>query len=94
MPDAKEMDFLNDPLKLAGAVAGGAFLLSPLGLPVLRNVSRLAVAGLGVYAAASMAGKAADTVMHFISSDNKESDDLPFERPVFTDLDNIQTIQR
>lgn len=74
MTQSNDNNPLNDPLKAAGAVLGGAFLLSPLGLPILRGASRLAIAGLGVYAAGSLAGKAADTLMDFVAASEEDED--------------------
>ncbi|NEX14161.1 MAG: hypothetical protein C1941_05665 [Prosthecochloris sp.] len=84
MANSGQNDFLNDPLKIAGALAGGAFLLSPLGRPILHGASRLAFTGLGLYAAGKAAGKAADAFMDFAElSDNDRETETEGEEELF-----------
>jgi hypothetical protein len=72
MANSTENNFLDDPLKITGALVGGAFLLSPLGRPILRGASRLALTGLGIYAAGKAAGKAADAFIDFTDPSDKD----------------------
>ena len=53
-------EFLVRP---AATIAGGAFLLSPLGLPsFVKGVPRIVLAGLGALVAGKVVEKVADTV--------------------------------
>ena len=50
-------------IRPAAAIAGGAFLLSPLGIPFfVRGVPRILLAGAGGFLAGKVADKVADTV--------------------------------
>ncbi len=82
MSNSAENGFLDDPLKITGALVGGALLLSPFGRPILQGASRLALTGLGLYAAGMAAGKAADAFMDFADpSDNTMKDEYEEEPP-------------
>ncbi|NTU68625.1 MAG: hypothetical protein HGB02_07080 [Chlorobiaceae bacterium] len=49
-------------VKTAVGVAGGAALLSPVGMPVVHGLAGLAVAGLGIFTVGSLAFKAIGAV--------------------------------
>jgi hypothetical protein len=49
-------------VKTAVGVAGGAALFSPMGMPIVHGLAGLAVAGLGIFAAGSLAFKAIGAV--------------------------------
>jgi len=60
-------------LRPAATIAGGAFLLSPLGLPFfVKGVPRVVLAGIGALVAGKVADKVADTVSENIAR-RKES---------------------
>ncbi len=48
----------NLMLKTVGGVAGGAMLLSPIGIPIVHGLAGLAVAGFGIFTAGNLAFKA------------------------------------
>lgn len=48
----------NTMLKTTVGVVGGAALLSPVGMPIVHGLAGLAVAGLGIFTAGSLAFKA------------------------------------
>ena len=61
----------------AATIAGGAFLLSPLGIPFfVRGVPRIILAGIGGIVAGKVADKVVDTVAenleHLMSSQKHE----------------------
>ena len=49
-------------VKTAVGVAGGAAILSPVGMPIVHGLAGIAVVGLGVFAAGSLAFKAIGAV--------------------------------
>ncbi len=80
MANSDANSFLDDPLKVTGALVGGAFLLSPLGRPILQGAARLALTGLGLYAAGSMVGKATDAFVDMAApADEPVDETLPEE---------------
>ncbi|NTV01324.1 MAG: hypothetical protein HGB04_00870 [Chlorobiaceae bacterium] len=52
----------DNMVKTAVGVVGGAALLSPVGMPIVHGLAGLAVAGLGIFAAGSLAFKAVGAV--------------------------------
>lgn len=61
-------EFLVRP---AATIVGGAFLLSPLGLPFfVKGVPRIVLAGLGVLLAGKVVEKVADTVTENLARRN------------------------
>lgn len=73
------MESLKPPdgvLKVAAGVAGAA-VIGPLAAPLMPVLAGIAVAGLGIFAAGSVIGQVADSVMHKESKDDIE-DRLPF----------------
>ncbi|NTU94399.1 MAG: hypothetical protein HGB29_10195 [Chlorobiaceae bacterium] len=49
-------------VKTAVGVAGGAALLSPIGMPIVHGLAGLAIAGFGIFTAGSLAFKAIGAV--------------------------------
>ena len=52
----------DNMVKTAVGVAGGAALLSPIGMPIVHGLAGIAVAGLGIFAVGSLAFKAIGAV--------------------------------
>jgi hypothetical protein len=76
------MESMNPPdglLKAAAGVAGAA-VVGPLAAPFMPVIAGLAVAGLGIFAAGSVIGQVADSVMHKDRQDEGDIEDrLPFK---------------
>ena len=73
------MESLKPPdgvLKVAAGVAGAA-VIGPLAAPLMPVLAGIAVAGLGIFAAGSVIGQVADSVMRKEPNDDIE-DRLPF----------------
>lgn len=64
-------------VKTAAGVAGAA-VVGPLAAPIMPVLAGLAVAGLGIFAATSVIGQVADSVMHKSSDRDDIEDRLPF----------------
>ena len=63
---------------VAGTVAGAA-VVGPLAAPLMPVFAGLAVAGLGIFAASSVIGQVADSVMHKKRDEEGDIEDrLPF----------------
>jgi hypothetical protein len=52
----------DNMVKTAVGVAGGAALLSPVGMPIVHGLAGIAVAGLGIFAVGSLAFKAVGAI--------------------------------
>jgi len=64
-------------VKTAAGVAGAA-VVGPLAAPLMPVLTGLAVVGLGVFAAGSIIGQVADSVMHKKDDRDDIEDRLPF----------------
>ncbi|MBM3162378.1 MAG: hypothetical protein FJZ79_03450 [Chlorobi bacterium] len=75
------MESMNPPDGLLKTVAGvaGAAVVGPLVAPFMPVLAGLAVAGLGIFAAGSIIGQVADSVMHKERQEEGDIEDrLPF----------------
>lgn len=57
-----EQNGTDNVMKTVVGVAGGAALLSPIGMPIVHGLAGLAVAGLGIFTVGSLAFKAIGAV--------------------------------
>ncbi len=70
-------EFLARP---AATIAGGAFLLSPLGLPsFVKGVPRVVLAGIGAFVAGKVADKVADTVSENLARRKESQESQEYE---------------
>ncbi len=71
MADSEQQENM---LKTAAGVAGGALLLSPVGMPFLHGLAGVAVASLGVVAAGSAIGAIKDNIDTMFEHKDEEED--------------------
>ena len=64
-------------LKTAAGVAGGAFLFSPIGMPIVHGIAGIAVASLGVIAAGSAIGAITDNIGNVLAPKDQHHEDYP-----------------
>ena len=62
-------------LKTAAGVAGGAFLFSPVGMPIVHGIAGLAVASLGLIAAGSAVGAITDNIGNVFAPKDRHQED-------------------
>lgn len=64
-------------LKTAAGVAGGAFLFSPVGMPIVHGIAGIAVASLGLIAAGSAIGAITDNIGNVLAPKDQHHKDYP-----------------
>lgn len=85
MADSDQQEtMLKTAAGMAGGVAGGAFLFSPLGMPIVHGLAGIAVASLGVIAAGSAIGAITDNLGNVLAPKEQEPEDYSD----FTDEDD------